>query len=467
MDFLKKIEIDMGSQWDLYQTTLTELVKRQVTFKINHSRQRKYLYTDKQGQVGHEWQRKVFVSLIMGVPFPNFEIHIDRDKNIIWIEDGQQRYRTFYAIVNDMVKLPDLSTLGAEYSKYSNMCFSELPQKLQEQIYNHKMLLLCGNNLTQEELHKRFLLINNGTPLSQQDKRSAQISKGASYIQGIVDGVPEDGEYYLTKLSPNLKMFKMKEGEYIHVNVTPKGRALEEVVAHWYNMIHQGDKFQISQNQLNSLYKEFYNNDIKHEASFDKILKQVDKCICSYPKPREIKGRPLLLLFYIVKHYMDNGFKINHASLVKHYLSVISDLKTKDELITYIKQNDEEDTLNFGRLIRISSGMDQINPVLELIIDGICKIETPIKVDKRRVFTKDEKVSKLMEQDNCCGYCGVDLKIDTAVGDHMIPHSHGGETSMDNLVVSCNKCNSMKSSLPYDLWETLIPSLKNRHSVVI
>ena len=76
MKFLKRVEIDMGSQWDLYQTTLTELVKRQVTFKINHSRQRKYLYSDKQGGVGHEWQRKVFTSLIMGVPFPNFEIHI-------------------------------------------------------------------------------------------------------------------------------------------------------------------------------------------------------------------------------------------------------------------------------------------------------------------------------------------------------------------------------------------------------
>ena len=117
--------------------------------------------------------------------------------------------------------------------------------------------------------------------------------------------------------------------------------------------------------------------------------------------------------------------------------------------------------------MRISSAMDQINAVLELIHEGMYKLEKPLRVDKRRVFTKDEKVSKLMEQGDCCGYCGVDLKIEDAVGDHMIPHSLGGETSMDNLVASCNKCNSMKSSLPYDLWETIIPSLKNRHSVAI
>jgi hypothetical protein len=465
MNFLQKIkDIDFGPNWDLYQTSLTELVKRQRTFQINHSRQRKYLYTDKAGGLGHEWQRKVFVSLIMGVPFPNFEIHIDTKTNIIWIEDGQQRYKTFYAIISDMVKLPsDLLKLGDEYSQYSGMCFSELPMKLQDKIYNQQILLLSGNNLTQEELHKRFLLINNGTPLSQQDKRSAQISAGAAYIQGIVDGIPEKGSK-LNELSPKLKMFKMQESKFSYVNVSPRGRALEEVVAHWYNMLHQGDAWQINQTQLNKLYNKFFEEGtIKHENYFNKILSQVDKCVCNYTQPSEIKGRPLLLLFYMVKHYMDSGYKINTASFVKNYLSAISVLKTKNKIITYTKPNGENDSLDFGRLLRISQGMDQIGPLTDVILGEISKIQKPIIVDSRRTFSRDEKISKLMEQDSSCGYCGIDLQIENAIGDHMIPHSHGGETSMDNLVVSCNKCNSMKSSLPYDLWETLIPSLKDRN----
>jgi hypothetical protein len=400
---------------------------------------------------------------MMGVPFPNFEINIDHKKNNIWIEDGQQRYKTFYAITNDMVKLPDLSSLGSEYSGYSNMCFSELPLKIQNQIFNQQMLLLCGNNLTQEELHKRFLLINNGTPLSQQDKRSAQISKGASYIQGIVDGIPEkDGK--LNELSPKLNMFKMKDGEFSHVNAAPNGRALEETVAHWYNILNQGDLFQISQDQLNSLYKSFNNTDNpKHENYFDKILKQVDKCICSYGKPRELKGRTLLFIFFIVKHYMDSGYKINHATFVKNYLDVLSNLRIHNELITYSKKNGDTDTLDFKRLLGRCDGMDQINTVLNLILNEISMISNPIKVDARRVFTRDEKVSKLMQQGGCCGYCSVELKIDNSIGDHKTPYSHGGETSMDNLVTSCKPCNDMKSSLPYDLWEKIIPSLKDRN----
>ena len=88
--------------------------------------------------------------------------------------------------------------------------------------------------------------------------------------------------------------------------------------------------------------------------------------------------------------------------------------------------------------------MDQIGPLTDVILGEISKIQKPIIVDSRRTFSRDEKISKLMEQDSSCGYCGIDLQIENAIGDHMIPHSHGGETSMDNLVVSCNKCNSMK-----------------------
>ena len=256
----------------------------------------------------------------------------------------------------------------------------------------------------------------------------------------------------------------MQESKFSYVNVSPRGRALEEVVAHWYNMLHQGDGWQINQTQLNKLYNKFFEEGtIKHENYFNKILSQVDKCVCNYTQPSEIKGRPLLLLFYMVKHYMDSGYKINTASFVKNYLNAISELKTKNKIITYTKLNGDDDSLDFGRLLRISQGMDQIGPLTDVILGEISKIQKPIIVDSRRTFSRDEKISKLMEQDSSCGYCGIDLQIENAIGDHMIPHSHGGETSMDNLVVSCNKCNSMKSSLPYDLWEKLIPSLKDRN----
>lgn len=465
---LEYVDVNMGDQWDLFKTTLEKFVVRETTFQINHQRQRKYLFQDRPGNAGDVWQRNVFVSLIMGIPFPQFEINVDG--NVIWIEDGQQRYRTFSAIIKDMVKLPkDLSFLGDEYTQYQNMCFSELPASLQNKIYNTQILLLNGRDLTQEELHKRFLLINNGTPLSAQDKRSAELSEGAAFLQGIVDGVPEDGER-LSNPSPSRNMFKMKlsdsgvGGEYLKVNVPLKGRQLEEVVAHWYNTLHSGDRFQISQGQLNQLYKEFRTSgEVKYQKQFEKILNQVDKCICNYPKSKDIKGRTLLLFWFVVKHYLDNGYKIDSATFFTNYFRVLNKLKIDNPIITYTKLNGEQETLDFKRLIRICSDMAQIPTIINLVLEELFKISNPIQLDSRRVFTREEKIAKLEEQGGECGYCGVELKLDEGVGDHMVPHSHGGETSMDNLVVSCKKCNEMKSNLPYDLWETLVPTLKDRN----
>jgi len=460
--YLQSVDVLNNPNWEMFHARLQDIVVRNAIFKINHQRQRKYLFRDTVGGNGHPWQRDVFVSLIIGQPFPQFEINID--DNIIWIEDGQQRYRTFQAITSNMVKLPtNLSELGDEYVSYEGMCFDELPIDVQERILNTPILLLNGKSLSQEELHKRFLLINNGTPLSAQDKRSAQISAGSSFIQSIVDGKPDDsGKLY--NISPSRKMFTLDNGEYRHVNVPTNGRNLEEIIAHWYSTLHNDDRFRMNQGQLDSLYDHFRRTgEIEHKDRFEKILDEVDKCICNYSNPKDIKGRTLTLFWFIVKHYIENGYKIDRGSLFSTYVGAVNTLKGKNEIITYTKLNGEPETLDFKRLIRICSDMAQIRETVDRILKQMSVKEKPITVDSRRTFTREEKHAKLIEQGNCCGYCGVELKLDEGVGDHMVPHSQGGETTMDNLVVSCKKCNEMKSNLPYKWWLKLLPELKDSY----
>jgi hypothetical protein len=42
-----------------------------------------------------------------------------------------------------------------------------------------------------------------------------------------------------------------------------------------------------------------------------------------------------------------------------------------------------------------------------------------------------------------CGYCGVYLDHEICI-DHVVPRSHGGTNSDNNLVAACRKCNSSK-----------------------
>ena len=62
--------------------------------------------------------------------------------------------------------------------------------------------------------------------------------------------------------------------------------------------------------------------------------------------------------------------------------------------------------------------------------------------------------AKLLAEDPCCRYCGVELHYRRSTLDHVIPRSRGGSDSIVNLVLTCRFCNMAKAArLPQELLE--------------
>lgn len=57
------------------------------------------------------------------------------------------------------------------------------------------------------------------------------------------------------------------------------------------------------------------------------------------------------------------------------------------------------------------------------------------KLSRRMLFLRDQ---------GQCQYCSKEMLINNFTVDHVVPRSKMGKTSWDNVVVSCNKCNSKK-----------------------
>ena len=58
---------------------------------------------------------------------------------------------------------------------------------------------------------------------------------------------------------------------------------------------------------------------------------------------------------------------------------------------------------------------------------------------------------RVIERDGFyCVYCDEDLRDGEIHMDHVIPESRGGETSYNNLQVTCRKCNLAKGTLSED-----------------
>lgn len=62
-----------------------------------------------------------------------------------------------------------------------------------------------------------------------------------------------------------------------------------------------------------------------------------------------------------------------------------------------------------------------------------------------RQFSKNQKLSKYEEQKGICPICGKHFEFEQMEGDHIVPWSQGGTTTLDNCQMLCKACNREKS----------------------
>lgn len=63
-----------------------------------------------------------------------------------------------------------------------------------------------------------------------------------------------------------------------------------------------------------------------------------------------------------------------------------------------------------------------------------------------RAFEDKDKQKKYREQGGICPICGKPFEFEEMEGDHIVPWSQGGKTTIDNLQMLCRKCNHEKSN---------------------
>lgn len=109
----------------------------------------------------------------------------------------------------------------------------------------------------------------------------------------------------------------------------------------------------------------------------------------------------------------------------------------------------------FLRTVRTNFDIPSIIRLL-IFVSTVRKWDIPLS--KQNILKRDHRV---------CQYCG---KTDVPMTlDHVIPRSHGGEDTWENLVCACSECNNKKGDrTPYEAGLTLLrnprkPNLKTFH----
>lgn len=125
--------------------------------------------------------------------------------------------------------------------------------------------------------------------------------------------------------------------------------------------------------------------------------------------------------------------------LVKNLAEVVS--VENDSYISYdlnswmevsqLKAQFEREETDFVKTVRMEIAVPRIIRLL-----GYDRLpRQDVKLNRRNIYARDHST---------CQYCGKKFPTQELSLDHVIPRSHGGKTSWDNLVCACVYCNAKK-----------------------
>ena len=98
--------------------------------------------------------------------------------------------------------------------------------------------------------------------------------------------------------------------------------------------------------------------------------------------------------------------------------------------------------------------VDGLNiPSVIVLHNYVRKFPFRLSCNRRNVFWRDN---------HQCQYCAKIFKFDELTMDHVVPKSYGGDKSWENIVTSCESCNSKKRNRTPK--EAQMPLLRRPHS---
>lgn len=288
------------------------------------------------------------------------------------------------------------------------------------------MVLECA---TIDEIRDMFLRLQNGTPLTAQQKRDA-IGSSIGRIARDIAEMP----FFVTSVN-----FGNTQSEH-------------SLVASQMLMLELKDKIvSCTSRQLDKIYEHY------RKATIDSVVVGRTKQIVSilgkiFPdKNQHLNQNYALSLYWLVSRIaIIYDIPINQYGHIKTNFEKL-DVNRIEAMQNDYKQTDDGlyEDLSLA-MSRGNTGIDGISTRHDIlgrfIFDGVDLILHQ-KLDPNRNFTYEEKLLLYHKANGCCQIeyngviCGRSINFDEAVVDHITPHSLGGKTELANGRIAFKSCN--------------------------
>lgn len=446
-----------------------------ITYSLHF--QRYYMFNNPPGDKGHPWQQNLFANMITYQPLGTIEWvntltitgKVSNNKESM---DGQQRTKTYLDIRDNKVKLPKNTSIYVDGEKVdvSGMTFKELWQKHQDYVetwLKEYAFIITDAILSKPEKHKRFIDVNDQNPLTDQDKRSSLDNALTHMLNPMT--IDKNPAYNFLKVD-------LDKMEFVHMpNLMVHGKTIQEVISKVLVLMFAGKIINNGKTSIDSLYDSFNDDGNRKQKDVDtiypllnEVLSTTNYIIEKSTSKQWWKKRDVMILMIVVWDLIKNKKKFDSKLLRGGYMKAIQDLKhTNPKLNDWCEANgflvdkcsDHPDN-KLANSVRerdntfassYSSG-DSAIPLeftIKTIISKLFEIGFVKTKDSRRLFTREEKQHVAHLQNGKCACCGEVLDIDNTSsyeGDHIVAHSEGGKTELDNCEILCLVCHQLKTT---------------------
>lgn len=413
------------------------------------------------GPVWEVWQKKQFIdSMMRDYPVPVLYFHhIHREvgnfyKDILRIIDGQQRIRALYDFYKNEWQLfnPTDDNSVASFPNFvknkgcawGGKSFEQCDDELKESFLSKKLQVVEIESSDENEVRDLFIRLQAGSPLNDQEVRDAWPGKFTEFILKL-GGKPEiagcPGHQFFRDV------MKMKPG-----GDRGATRKLAAGIAMLYLEFLDKKSCAFKSRDLNDYYHkniDFNTEDCQPKRLIE-ILDLLNRLFADSNRPK-IKGYEAIHLVLLVSSLMDGYPKGWHKKLPESFdvfreRCLLATKAEKDEM-------DYEYSHYSNRYVRLTrSGSNNAESIelrhqffLEEMV-GLLDIANN-KKDSQRSFSSIDRELVYYRDRKKCQVCIMNETGDSQVRweesdiHHVIPHSKGGITNMDNAVLVHRHCH--------------------------
>lgn len=292
--------------------------------------------------------------------------------------------------------------------------------------------IVLVQNADEQDIEELFSRLNNGEPLNAAEKRNAmggdmceiirEVAKDPFFVKKLAFPNKRYSYYELAAKIVRLEMLDAKE-DIIFGDVKKKN--LDAIVMN--NRI------------MEELERERLTNRIRSELkTLCRIFSDDDELLSKMSYPQ---------LYYGWVKLMTRNYA--HENINARIKTFLSNFDTQRALNNQ-KPEDERDTqlVEYGRLAQqgtndASSMSSRADILTERFIEQFP--DTRIRYPKR-AFSESERRAIWILGGKKCTSCGRAITLDEMHADHIMPWSHGGETSFSNAQSLCEEHNLKKGS---------------------